>query len=262
LQAVVDAMVHLAEEKILLPQQFILLAFQRSVIGDIFDRYQQAAAVVALIKDLSGVQQHRAAAECREIPLHLEFFDLRVMRDDRREQAAQRWNVPLAIAQLIKQTAHGFLSGHPESAIKCSAGNDNAQRAVEHEERFADGVHDRLFQAAALVGADHKIGLRSNVCKSTPTRLRSQARLTLGSLSIKDTPETRSYVRHLSDFAPPGGRIAGAEAGAARALPPRRGVRGNVAIKIAGQQLFFALRYRSLKSFDWRTWLVRRLRKF
>jgi len=98
LQAVVDSMVHLLQQKILLPQQLVFLVFQGAALGDVFDRHQQACAVVALIEHLSGIQQHRAPADCREIVLDLEFLDRGVVRDNVFKQLAERRNVPLTIA--------------------------------------------------------------------------------------------------------------------------------------------------------------------
>jgi hypothetical protein len=89
LKTVVDPMVHLFEKKILLPQQLVLLAFQGAALRDVFDRHQQPRAVVALIKDLSGIQQHRAVTDRRKILLDLIRLDRRVARDDFLEERAQ-----------------------------------------------------------------------------------------------------------------------------------------------------------------------------
>src|SRR5256885_735040 len=59
-------MIHLAQQKVFLPQQFVLLAFQSTTLGDIFDRHQQACAIVALIENFSGIQEHRASTNRRK----------------------------------------------------------------------------------------------------------------------------------------------------------------------------------------------------
>src|SRR4029077_1949956 len=98
LKAVVDPMIHLVKKKILLPQQLVLLAFQDAALRDVFDRHQQVRAVVALKRDLAGVQQQRAGTDRREVVLDLELFDRGVERDDVLEQLAESRNVPLAVA--------------------------------------------------------------------------------------------------------------------------------------------------------------------
>ena len=63
--------------------------------------------------------------------------------------------------------ALGFLAGHVERAIEGSAGDRDAELPIEHEERFADSVHDGLFQGATLGGAGHRIFLHNRPMYAT-----------------------------------------------------------------------------------------------
>ena len=98
LEAVVDAVIHLFEKKILLPQQLVLLALQGASLGDIFDRQQQARAAVAVVEYLSSIQQHCAPTDRREVALDLIRLNWGVVRDDVLEELAQCRNVPLTAA--------------------------------------------------------------------------------------------------------------------------------------------------------------------
>src|ERR1700676_1675786 len=90
LKTVVDSMTHFLKEKILLSQYLLFFAFQCATHCDIFDRHQEVRAVVALIKYLSGIQQHRAPTDHREVVFDLELFDRGVVRDDLREKFMER----------------------------------------------------------------------------------------------------------------------------------------------------------------------------
>jgi hypothetical protein len=75
-------MVHLLKEKVFLPQEIVLVSFQRAALSDIFDSNQKACAVVAFIENLSGVEQHYHPTDGREIVLNFEAFYRGVLRDD------------------------------------------------------------------------------------------------------------------------------------------------------------------------------------
>jgi hypothetical protein len=50
-----------------------------------------------------------------------------------------------------------LLRGRLESAIEGSACDENAQFLIEHDEGFADGIHDGFFEGPTLRGAGHGI---------------------------------------------------------------------------------------------------------
>ena len=82
---------------------------------------------------MTGAKQRRSLEEAivdtvREplVVLDLEAFYRGVMRDDSGKKLSQRRDVPLAIAQFVKQTAFGFRRRDREGAIKGPAGDDDA----------------------------------------------------------------------------------------------------------------------------------------
>src|SRR6185312_417421 len=91
------------------------------------------------------------------IVLDLVFFHRRMLWNDLLEQLAQRRDVPLAAAQLVEQAAFDLVGRHFEGEIERPARGDDAHLAVEHDERLADGVDDRMLQLAPAIGAVERI---------------------------------------------------------------------------------------------------------
>src|SRR5690348_13703332 len=80
-----------------------------------------------------------------------------MLRNDLLEQLTQARDVPLAAAQLVEQTAFDLVGRHLEGEIERPAGGDDAQLAVEHDERLAHGVDDRMLQFAPAIGAVERV---------------------------------------------------------------------------------------------------------
>ena len=62
------------------------------------------------------------------------------------QQHSKLWNVPLAIAQRVKQPALGVLGADLECRIEGAARGDHAQLFVEHKNRLADSVDNALSE--------------------------------------------------------------------------------------------------------------------
>ena len=89
--------------------------------------------------------------------LDLELFDSGTVRDDVLKDLAQGGYIPLTIAQFMEQTALSFFRSHIKFPVKGPACDHNAQRIVEHDEGFADRIHDGFFEGTMLLGAGHWI---------------------------------------------------------------------------------------------------------
>ena len=63
----------------------------------------------------------------------------------------QRGNVPLAVAQCVKQLALRLVVADLEFLIERAARGEHAEVLVEHQERFAHGIDDRLRERARLL---------------------------------------------------------------------------------------------------------------
>ena len=105
-------MLHLLQQHLLLPEQFFgaiqqvrFLMFDRPAGRDVAERQKDRRIGAIFVKHLSSVQEHRLAANTREIMLDLEAVHGRSLGNDRLKQDAKRRNVPLAVAQRVKQAA-------------------------------------------------------------------------------------------------------------------------------------------------------------
>src|SRR5580658_4364636 len=78
----------------------------------VFFRYifygQQNEGTVRLEPNPPSVQHHVSRANDGKIMAHFEIVHPGIARNDFLQQLAQLWNIPLAVAQLVNQTAFGF----------------------------------------------------------------------------------------------------------------------------------------------------------
>ena len=104
------------------------------------------------VVDTPGVEQHGAAAQCREVMLDQEFFDAGVLRQDLVQQLAQARDVPLAVAQIVEECADRFARRDAERAVEGAIGAFDMQLSIEHQQRLAHGVDHVLGQLARVLG--------------------------------------------------------------------------------------------------------------
>ena len=64
------------------------------------------------------------------------------------QKQTKSWNVPLTIAQCVKQPALGFVAADLECLIERAARGEHAQVIIQHQERFTNGIYDRLRKRA------------------------------------------------------------------------------------------------------------------
>src|ERR1700731_1817913 len=78
----------------------------------------------------------------------LDFIALHhaLLGNDLFQQYAKLRNVPLSIAQCVKQPAFGVLGADLERRIERAARGDHAQVFVEYEDGFADSVDNTLSE--------------------------------------------------------------------------------------------------------------------
>src|SRR6476646_2710557 len=95
LKAIGDAMLHLLQHALLLPEQIVFFPLGISALGYIFYRQQEGNGRAVLVEHLSRVEEHHAAADGWEFVLNLIGLDGAVFRDHIFEDSPQSRNVPL-----------------------------------------------------------------------------------------------------------------------------------------------------------------------
>ena len=83
--------------------------------------------------------------------LDLEAVHGGFLGDDRLEQEAKRRNIPLAVAQIVKQAVPHLLGIDFERLVEGAAGRQDVKLLVEHQKWLWNRVDDRLRQDLRVV---------------------------------------------------------------------------------------------------------------
>ena len=106
-------------------------------LSDIMDGQEDAPRATAGVVQHPGAEQHGARAETFKRVGDLEAAEEGVPWNDLFKQFAQFRDVPLAIDQLINQTALRFGRRNIEGLIKCFIGGVDGQVGLENQQRIA-----------------------------------------------------------------------------------------------------------------------------
>jgi hypothetical protein len=87
-----------------------------------------------LVDHHAGVQQHGALAQAGKVVLDLEAVHRRVLGDDGLEQDPKGGDVPLPVAQVVQQAAHGVLRIDLEDLVEGPAGRQDDEAPVQHQQ--------------------------------------------------------------------------------------------------------------------------------
>src|SRR5690606_34562119 len=112
--------------------------------------------VVAGLDDAAGVEQENAAADGGELAIQLEVFEGGVLGEDGFEKLAKAGDVERAAGEFDEAVADGGFRGLPEGLVEGAVGRDDAQIAIQDEERLPLGFKDvadvvELFADVALL---------------------------------------------------------------------------------------------------------------
>src|SRR5665213_1378399 len=144
LQAVGDTVLQFFQQHVLFLHQFLYLLLYGAAVGNILEGQQHGAVGVLLVEYLSDVEQHDAPADRGKLAVDFVALDGRAIFCDRIEQLPQLGNIPLAAVDIEKNLAAKIVTGELKGLIKGAAGGDDALILVEHQERIAHGVDDRV----------------------------------------------------------------------------------------------------------------------
>jgi len=131
-----------------------------ATLGDVFYRKQQSYVGVSFVEYLTGVEEHYTPSDRWKFVLDLVGLDSSVFRDYVFQKIPQRRDVPLAIAQLVEQSALGFLRLHPKDPVKGPARGHYPQVSVKHDEGLADGVNGRLRKSLPVLNVAQVVMIR------------------------------------------------------------------------------------------------------
>ena len=121
---------------------------RRSVTSSMPSMDQLGFALLA--DEAPRIEQHDALAERLENMLHRVVLDGFVLRERFVEQPAQIRDVPLPVAEVVEQLPLGVAGRDAEQPIEGRVRALHAQPPVEHEQRMAHRVDDRLGEVARL----------------------------------------------------------------------------------------------------------------
>ena len=110
-----------------------------------------------------------------------------VLGQDISKQSTKFRRVPFTLAQFIKQLAPGFVGTDRECAIERAARGDDAQILVQHDERLAHGVDDRMCERRCVMAVDEVLAEHNG------SPLRELAASTL----LEHGPPATHYVRNI-----------------------------------------------------------------
>ena len=151
LKTIGDTVLHLQEQHVLLPeqllrlpQQLFLLAFDGPPLGDILESKKKGRVRVVRVKHAAGVQEHDPAANPGKLMLDFERVYGGALPDDVLQKHAERWNVPLAVAERVERPSQDVLALDAERQVEGAADGEHAQVVVKHEQGFAHRVNDGL----------------------------------------------------------------------------------------------------------------------
>ncbi len=97
----------LSQERVLLEEQMLPFALQGAPRSYIFNAQQKGGVRISLVENLAGIQQHGAFADVGKLILHLVVIHHAMLRNDFLQEQSKARDVPLTIAQRIKQPAMG-----------------------------------------------------------------------------------------------------------------------------------------------------------
>jgi hypothetical protein len=92
-----------------------------------------------------------ASSDAWKFLLDLVILHHALLRDDLFQKQMQRRNVPLTIAQRAKQLALRIAATDLECLIERAARREHAEVLVERQERFPNGIDDRLRELACFL---------------------------------------------------------------------------------------------------------------
>jgi hypothetical protein len=105
--------------------------------------------------------------------LDLVTFHHALLGHDLLQKEMQLGNVPLAVAQCVEQPAQGVGRADPEGRTEGAAGREHTEILVEHQERLADRIDDRLREGARLLGPGEDVVVAQSRRRGLPGGRRS-----------------------------------------------------------------------------------------
>ena len=90
----------------------------------------------------SGIQEHRAPADAQEIMIDFVVFHGSALGNDFSKQQTKLRNIPLTVSEVIQEFALSVVGIDFECQVERSAGSNDPQILIEHNERFSNRIDD------------------------------------------------------------------------------------------------------------------------
>src|ERR1700731_2140922 len=143
-------MFQLVQKHLFLTYQFILFVFEDAFLSNILNAKQDCGVCTSLIKNLTGVQEHRAPTDAGEIMLDFVVFHGSLLGNNFSEQQTKFRNIPLTVSEVIQEFALSVVGIDIECQVERSARSHDPKILIEHNERFSNRVDDRLRKGAGI----------------------------------------------------------------------------------------------------------------
>ena len=125
------------------PVEPVALPLQPLAVGDVLDG-EEEQLILAPRREAAGVEEHRLRADVLEIVLDLEILERAVRRDDVLQERPQGRDVPLAVPEVVDESADGLGRGDPEGLVEGAIRRPDVEVPVEDQERPPHRGHDAL----------------------------------------------------------------------------------------------------------------------
>src|ERR1700688_3413214 len=144
LQAVCDTVLYFVQQHVLFLHQILHLPLYGAPLGNVLECQQDSGFSSGLIEHCARVQRHDASSDSGKLTVDFILLNSRVIRRDRFQQLTKLWYVPMTVFDLIKQMATNILTGELKDLIEGAARSGDALIPVEHQERVANGINNRM----------------------------------------------------------------------------------------------------------------------
>src|ERR1700681_3065799 len=96
------------------------------------------------MEDFTGIQEHRALADAREIMLDFVVFRGSLLGNNFSEQQTKLRNIPLTVSEVVQEFALRVVGIDFERQVERSARSNNPKILIEHDERFSNRIDDSV----------------------------------------------------------------------------------------------------------------------
>src|SRR4029453_14371585 len=137
-------MFQLLPKHLFLLYQNLLFVFEGAFFSNVLYAKQDCGVRALLIEDFTGIQEHRAPADAREIMLDFVVFHGSLLGNVFSNTKTESRNIPFTVSRVIEKFALSVVGIDFERQIERSARSNDPQILIEDNERFSNRVDDSV----------------------------------------------------------------------------------------------------------------------